>query len=282
MWNPLLRLILAQLGLVNLALMDAPEPWQMGYQDGATPTFEGITELHDQIMFYLIVILLGVGWMLTQTILNFQGSKKLLVHKYHNHGTLIELIWTITPALVLIAIALPSFKLLYLMDEVIDPVMSVKAVGRQWYWSYEYSDYVSDSGESLEFDSYMIPELDLVPGQLRILEVDQKVIVPVDTHLRFIVTGGDVIHSFAVPSLGIKMDAIPGRLNQFSVFINREGVFYGQCSELCGVFHGFMPIVIESVSLPKYISWISTQLTPPPPLDLAYSIFNPGLNQLQE
>lgn len=175
-------------------------------------------------------------------------------------STLIELIWTITPALILIAIAFPSFKLLYLMDEVIAPAMTLKAIGRQWYWSYEYSDYVNENNEGLSFDSYMIPTNDLEPGQLRLLEVDNRVVVPIDTHIRIISTASDVIHSFAVPSLGIKIDAIPGRLNQTSMLLQREGVFYGQCSELCGVWHGFMPIVIEAVSLEKYLTWLNEQL----------------------
>jgi cytochrome c oxidase subunit 2 len=245
--------------MLRMILMDAPEPWQLGYQDGASPAFDGIVELHDHIMFYLIVILLGVGWMLISTMRQYSSSHTHLVHKYHNHGTTIELVWTITPAIVLLAIALPSFKLLYLMDEVIDPVMSVKVVGRQWYWSYEYSDHVSDSGNAIEYDSFMIPEQDIEEGQLRLLEVDNRVVVPVDTHVRFIVTGGDVIHSFAVPSLGVKMDCIPGRLNQLSLTINREGTYYGQCSELCGVYHGFMPIVIEAVSLSQYVAWLHDQ-----------------------
>ena len=163
----------------------------------------------------------------------------------------------------LIAIAFPSFKLLYLLDEVIDPVITVKSIGNQWFWSYEYSDYVNDTGETIEFDSYMVPDSELEPGQLRLLEVDNRVILPVDTHIRFIVTARDVIHSFAVPSLGIKLDALPGRLNQTSVILNREGVFYGQCSELCGVLHYAMPIVIQSVSLDKYLLWLSSQNSPP-------------------
>jgi heme/copper-type cytochrome/quinol oxidase subunit 2 len=179
--------------------------------------------------------------------------------------TLIELIWTITPALILIAIAFPSFKLLYLLDEVIDPVITVKAIGNQWFWSYEYSDYVNDTGETIEFDSYMIPDTELEPGQLRLLEVDNRVILPVDTHIRFIVTARDVIHSFAVPSLGLKLDALPGRLNQTSVILNREGVFFGQCSELCGILHYAMPIVIQSVSLDKYLAFISSSQNSPPP-----------------
>jgi cytochrome c oxidase subunit 2 len=238
---------------------DAPQPWQFGFQDGASPTQEGITELHDTIFFYLVVICFGVLWILSSVIVNFRssGSSEKMVYKYANHGTLIELIWTITPAFVLIAIAFPSFKLLYLMDEVISPSMTIKAAGHQWYWSYEYSDFITDEGESLEFDSYMVPETDLEDGQLRLLDVDNRVVVPIDTHIRFIVTGQDVIHDFAVPSLGLKIDGIPGRLNQTSVLIAREGVFYGQCSEICGVYHGFMPIAIEAVSSEKFLTWVN-------------------------
>nr|QRH18087.1 cytochrome c oxidase subunit 2 [Sporobolomyces sp.] len=239
---------------------DAPYPWQIGFQDRATPTFEGIVELHDTIFFYLVVISFLVFWMLSVIMVKFSTSKVGIVHKYHNHGTLIELVWTITPALILIAIAIPSFKLLYLMDEVNSPTMTVKVAGHQWYWSYEYSDFVSADGESIEFDSYMVPESDLELGQLPLLEVDNRVVVPVDTHIRFIVTGQDVIHDWAVPALGIKMDAVPGRLNQTSVIIQREGTYYGQCSEICGVYHPFMPIVVEAVSLEKYLSWLDSQV----------------------
>jgi cytochrome c oxidase subunit 2 len=258
----MLRFLFNTILTVKVACNDAPQPWQIGFQDGGSPSFEGIIELHDQIMFYLIVILLGVGWMLSSTIRKFNSYHNQIVHKYHNHGTLIELIWTITPALVLIAIAFPSFKLLYLLDEVIDPVITVKAIGNQWFWSYEYSDYVNDIGETIEFDSYMVPDSELEPGQLRLLEVDNRVILPVDTHIRLIITARDVIHSFAVPSLGLKLDALPGRLNQTSVIINREGVFYGMCSELCGIYHFAMPIVIEAVSLESYLLWLSSQNSP--------------------
>ena len=230
--------LLKSLNIISPVWNDAPEPWQLSFQDGASPSYEGIVELHDQIMFYLVIILLGVSWVLSSVILNFNYNSNKIVHKYHNHGTLIELIWTITPALVLIAIAFPSFKLLYLMDEVIDPAMTIKALGHQWYWSYEYSDFVNEDGESIEFDSYLVPTDELEEGQLRLLEVDNRVVVPVGTHIRFIVTGADVIHSFAVPALGLKIDAIPGRLNQTSVLVEREGVYYGQCSEICGVHHG--------------------------------------------
>ena len=238
---------------------DAPEPWQIGFQDAATNVALEISELHNIIFFYLILIAVGTGWILGSVIINYSDSKSPIVYKYCNHGTLIELVWTITPAFILIAIAFPSFKLLYLMDEVISPSMTIKVVGHQWYWSYEYSDFVNDDGESIEFDSYMIPDSDLEDGQLRLLDVDNRVVVPVDTHIRFVVTGADVIHDFAVPSLGLKIDCCPGRLNQTSVLIQREGVFYGQCSELCGVYHGFMPIAVEAVSLDKYLSWLDSQ-----------------------
>ena len=248
--------MLQNIFFLNTIFNDAPHTWQIGFQDSATPGFTGIVELHNTIFFYLVVISVGVFWTLTSIIYYFSSSNNAIVHKYLNHGTLIELIWTVTPALVLIAIAFPSFRLLYLLDEVISPTITIKVVGHQWYWSYEYSDYVNESGESIEFDSYMIPESDLELGQFRLLDVDNRVIVPVDTHIRLIITGADVIHSWAVPSLGVKIDAVPGRLNQTSFLAERTGVFYGQCSEICGVWHGFMPIAVEAVSVQEYLAWI--------------------------
>lgn len=248
--------MLQNISFLNTIFNDAPHPWQIGFQDSAAPGFTGIVELHNTIFFYLVVISVGVFWVLTSLMYYYSSNNNAIVHKYLNHGTLIELIWTITPAFVLIAIAFPSFRLLYLLDEVISPTITIKVVGHQWYWSYEYSDYINDSGESIEFDSYMIPESDLELGQFRLLDVDNRVIVPVDTHIRLIITGADVIHSWAVPSLGVKIDAVPGRLNQTSFLAERTGVFYGQCSEICGVWHGFMPIAVEAVSVQEYLSWI--------------------------
>ncbi len=239
--------------------MDAPSPWGIYFQDSATPQMEGLIELHDNIMYYLIIILFSVGWILVSIMRNYVTLKSPISHKYLTHGTLIELIWTITPAVILILIAFPSFKLLYLMDEVSDPSMSVLAEGHQWYWSYQYPDFLNSENEFIEFDSYIVPESDLEEGRLRMLEVDNRVILPELTHVRLIVTAGDVIHSFSCNSLGIKGDAYPGRLNQVSVFINREGVFYGQCSEICGILHSSMPIVIQSVSLEKFLTWLEEQ-----------------------
>ena len=236
--------------------LDAPTPWGIYFQDSATPQMEGVIELHDIIMYYLVIILFGVGWMLFSIIWNFNHKKSPISHKYLNHGTLIELIWTITPAVVLILIAFPSFKLLYLMDEVNDPSMTIIAEGHQWYWSYQYPDFLDSNNDLIEFDSYIIPDSDLEPGSLRLLEVDNRVVLPELTHVRILITAGDVIHSFAVPSLGIKCDAYPGRLNELSIFINREGVYYGQCSEICGILHSSMPIAIEAISPSKFINWL--------------------------
>jgi cytochrome c oxidase subunit II len=238
---------------------DAPSPWGLYFQDTATPQMEGLVELHDNIMFYLVIVLFAIGWIMLSVIRTYVHEKSPISHKYLNHGTLIELIWTITPALILILIAFPSFKLLYLMDEVSDPAMSVLAEGHQWYWSYQYPDFLTDDGDFIEFDSYLVPESDLAEGGLRMLEVDNRVILPELTHVRFIITAADVIHAFACPALGIKCDAYPGRLNQVSVLINREGTFYGQCSEICGILHSSMPIVIESVSIEKFLSWLEDQ-----------------------
>lgn len=238
---------------------DAPRAWGVYFQDTASPQMEALVELHDNIMFYLVIILFAVGWILISVIKNYANHKFYISNKYTNHGTLIELIWTITPGLILILIAFPSFKLLYLMDEVTDPCLTVFVEGHQWYWSYQYPEFLSDDYEELEFDSYLIPESDLEDGGLRMLEVDNRVILPELTHVRFIVTSGDVIHSYACPSLGIKCDAYPGRLNQVSVLINRQGLFFGQCSELCGILHSSMPIVIESIGLEKFLTWLTEQ-----------------------
>jgi cytochrome c oxidase subunit 2 len=198
---------------------------------------------------------------MVDTTLAFTKDKKAISHKYLIHGTFIEVVWTITPALILVLIAFPSFKLIYLIDEVIDAAITIKVVGHQWYWSYEYSDYANQDGQTIEFDSYIIPTSDLEEGDLRLLEVDNQLVVPTNTHVRCVLTSADVIHCWAVPSLGVKLDCIPGRLNQTSFLANREGIFYGQCSEICGANHAFMPIVVKAVSLDEYCTHIDTMLT---------------------
>jgi cytochrome c oxidase subunit 2 len=258
-WPTAAILFLFATCLPRATFLDAPEPWQLGFQDPATPVAEGIQDLHHDVFFFILVILVFVVWMLGRTIWHFEASKNPIPSKII-HGTTIEIAWTVTPSLILVVIAIPSFALLYSMDEVVDPALTLKAIGRQWYWTYEYSDYSNADDQSLVFDSYMIAEDDLELGQLRLLEVDNRVVVPVQTHIRVIVTAADVLHSWGIPSLGVKCDAVPGRLNQTAFFLKREGVFYGQCSELCGVNHGFMPIVVEGVALQDYLTWISNKL----------------------
>nr|YP_009445900.1 cytochrome c oxidase subunit 2 [Betaphycus gelatinus]ATX68841.1 cytochrome c oxidase subunit 2 [Betaphycus gelatinus] len=259
MINMLKTILIFLLNPIIFVRADVAENWQLGFQDPATPIMEGIINLHHDLMFFICVISIFVSWMLGRTLWHFERKQNPMPSSL-THGTLIEMIWTITPAIILLVIAVPSFSLLYAMDEIISPAITIKTLGHQWYWSYEYSDYMNEDGEAINFDSYMIPEEDLEKGQLRLLEVDNRMVIPVNTHIRIIVTGADVLHSWAVPSLGVKCDAIPGRLNQASLFIKREGVYYGQCSEICGINHGFMPIVVEAVSLPKYVNWISNKL----------------------
>ncbi len=234
--------------IILFSYRDGVEPYQLSFQDSASPVSEQLIFFHDDIMFILVIILVVVGWMMVSAFINKH------YYKYLVEGTTIEIIWTVIPAIILVFIAFPSLQLLYSMDEVIDPSLTIKAIGHQWYWSYEYSD-VED--ESIEFDSYMIPTSDLEDGDLRLLEVDNRVVVPVNTQVRVVITGADVIHCFTVPSLGVKADAVPGRLNQVSFLINRPGVYYGQCSEICGSDHSFMPIVVEGVSQEKFINWVS-------------------------
>lgn len=228
----------------------------LGFQDTATPLAEGIIDLHNHVMFYLVVVFFFVLYMFVSIFLDFykplsfpsssadiSSRQVVLLGVNVTHGLLLEFIWTVTPSILLLFIAIPSFSLLYSMDEVIDPSLTIKAIGHQWYWSYEYGDYFSETGKVLNFDSYMVPSAELEFGHHRLLEVDNPVVLPTDTHVRVLVTAADVLHSWAVPSLGVKSDAVPGRLNQMSIYIKRQGVYYGQCSELCGVNHGFMTYI---------------------------------------
>ena len=237
---------------------DYAHPYQVSFQDPATPVMEGVISFHHDLLFILITIGVFVGWVLFRAIYMFDHKRNPFSSDI-THGATIEVIWTVTPSLILMVIAVPSFALIYSMDEVIDPSVTLKVQGFQWYWVYEYSDYADKSGNAISFESYMVTEDDLKEGQLRLLEVDNRVVLPTNTHLRVLVTAGDVLHCWAIPSFGVKMDACPGRLNQISMFIKRGGVYYGQCSEICGINHGFMPIVVEAVPVEKYVSWVSAQ-----------------------
>jgi cytochrome c oxidase subunit 2 len=266
--------------MINFYNVLESSKWQINFQDPATPIAGRIIEIHNHVFFFLLVILIFVSWMLfrifnsfwahnvtdrfspttqgVQNIMNYWEIRRLfgLSSLKLTHNTTIEIIWTLIPSFILVAIAIPSFGLLYAMDDIIDPEITLKTIGHQWYWSYEYSDYVS-LGKKISFDSYMIPEAELALGQLRLLEVDNSVVLPLGVYIRLNVTAADVLHSWAVPSLGIKIDAVPHRINSGIIFLQRTGVFYGQCSEICGVNHGFMPIVVKSVTINKYLEWLN-------------------------
>nr|YP_009512557.1 cytochrome c oxidase subunit II [Sicyonia lancifer]AXJ93111.1 cytochrome c oxidase subunit II [Sicyonia lancifer] len=220
---------------------------QLGFQDSVSPLMEQLIFFHDHAMVVLILITTLVGYMMASLFYNKFTNRFLL------EGQTIEIIWTVLPAIILIFIALPSLRLLYLLDEVNNPSLTLKAIGHQWYWSYEYSDFLQ-----VEFDSYMIPTNELSTDGFRLLDVDNRTVLPMGTQIRVLVSAADVIHSWTVPALGVKADAIPGRLNQVSFLMNRPGLFYGQCSEICGANHSFMPIVIESVSVNSFLNWVSS------------------------
>lgn len=218
---------------------------QLGFQDAASPLIEELIFFHDHAMTILTLIISLVGYAALSLILNNYTCRSLV------EGQEIETIWTIVPAIILIFLALPSLRLLYLLDEIGDCRLTIKTIGHQWYWSYEYSDFLD-----IEFDAYILPTDELNIGDFRLLEVDHRVVLPIDTDIRTLITSADVIHSWAVPSLGIKADAIPGRLNQVGFFIKYPGIFFGQCSEICGANHSFIPIVIEAVPLSVFMDWI--------------------------
>nr|UCS09564.1 cytochrome c oxidase subunit II [Graphium confucius] len=220
--------------------------YNINFQNGASPLMEQIIFFHDHTLIILIMITILVSYLMMSLFFNKYINRFLL------EGQMIELIWTITPAITLIFIALPSLRLLYLLDELNNPLITLKSIGHQWYWSYEYSDF-----NNVEFDSYMLQYEKNSPMNFRLLDVDNRVVLPMNNQIRILVTATDVIHSWTVPSLGIKIDANPGRLNQTSLFINRPGIFFGQCSEICGANHSFMPIVIESISINNFINWIN-------------------------
>nr|YP_009720924.1 cytochrome c oxidase subunit II [Agapornis nigrigenis]YP_009720937.1 cytochrome c oxidase subunit II [Agapornis pullarius]YP_009720950.1 cytochrome c oxidase subunit II [Agapornis lilianae]QCD14034.1 cytochrome c oxidase subunit II [Agapornis fischeri]QGM79709.1 cytochrome c oxidase subunit II [Agapornis personatus]QGM79696.1 cytochrome c oxidase subunit II [Agapornis nigrigenis]QGM79722.1 cytochrome c oxidase subunit II [Agapornis lilianae] len=222
---------------------------QLGFQDASSPIMEELVEFHDHALMVALTICSLVLYLLTLMLMEKLSSNTMDAQE-------VELIWTILPAIVLILLALPSLQILYMMDEIDKPDLTLKAIGHQWYWSYEYTDF-----KDLSFDSYMTPTTELPLGHFRLLEVDHRMVVPTESPIRMIITADDVLHSWAVPSLGVKTDAIPGRLNQTSFITTRPGVFYGQCSEICGANHSFMPIVVESTPLTHFETW-SSALTP--------------------
>lgn len=219
----------------------------LGLQDRASPLMEQLIFFHDHVIVVLILITTLVGYMMSRLFFNSFINRFLLENQT------IEIIWTVLPALILIFIALPSLRLLYLLDEVNNPSVTLKSIGHQWYWSYEYSDF-----SQLEFDSFIVPTDELGEAGFRLLDVDNRAVLPFNTQIRVLVRAADVIHSWTVPALGVKVDAIPGRLNQIRFLISRPGLFYGQCSEICGANHSFIPIVVERVSVKSFLSWVTS------------------------
>nr|CAI59723.1 cytochrome c oxidase subunit II [Micropsectra calcifontis] len=215
----------------------------LGMQDSNSPIMEQLNFFHDHSLLILILVTTLVGYLMMALFFNQLNNRFLL------HGQTIEVIWTILPAIVLLFIAFPSLRILYLLDEINNPSITLKTIGHQWYWSYEYSDF-----NNIEFDSYMTSSNNL--NSFRLLDVDNRIVLPINNQIRILVTATDVLHSWTIPSLGVKIDANPGRLNQTNFFINRPGLYFGQCSEICGANHSFMPIVIESVPSNFFVKWI--------------------------
>ena len=235
---------------------DAPELFQLRFPDPATTIMEGLIEFNKHILFVIIMIVILVGWLLFSTVSNYDEFNTPKSQSFF-HSNELEIVWTSLPALTLLSLASPSFNLLYSMDEVSTPEISVKVIGHQWFWSYEISDFdkvmtCNGSDKTLKYTCYLLTGEEFYKknnaGFFRMLETNKRLVLPSNTHLRLLVTSVDVLHSWTIPSFGVKVDACPGRLNQVNMFLKRVGIFFGQCSEICGVNHGFMPIVALVVS----------------------------------
>lgn len=245
--------------ILPVVFFDAATNWQFGFQDPGSYIMEAIIDLHHDILFFLIWAVVLVGYLLWEFVIRPSRAESAKIDLFTlpskiQHHTLLEVVWTVIPTIILILIAIPSFTLIYALEEIGRTAYTVNVTGNQWYWNYE----VLGGNVDLIFDSIMVPEADLTQGELRLFEVDERLKMPTDSLIRLLITSVDVLHSFAVPSLGIKMDACPGRMNQMSVFIKRAGTYYGQCSEICGINHAFMPIVIEAVDILSYYDWFLT------------------------
>ena len=244
---------------LNFLFCEAAENFQNNFQEPATSEMDGIYLFNCHLLFVIISIVLIVWWLLYLIYANFLDQSNTVVFNF-THASSIEIIWTTIPALILLSLASPSFSLLYSLDEITNPEITLKIFGHQWYWSYEISDYKICSSEekSLKFSSYLLTNDFLKEhnnlGFFRLLETNKRIFFPSNTHIRLLITAVDVLHSWTIPSFGVKVDACPGRLNQANLFIKRFGIFFGQCSEICGVNHGFMPIVAVVCSINNYYS----------------------------
>jgi cytochrome c oxidase subunit 2 len=245
---------LAVIGLLGIAFAGTsfatePHPWQLGMQEPGSPVKASIEAFHDLLLVIITLITIFVLGLMLYTIWRFRAAANPAPTRTA-HNTLLEVAWTAIPVLILVVIAIPSFKLLYFGDRTPNAEMTVKVVGHQWYWSYEYPDH-----GNFTFDSYMVAESDIKPGQRRLLEVDNRVVVPVGTNVRILVAGTDVIHSWFVPALGVQIYAMPGRLNETWLNVDKPGVYYGQCNQICGINHAYMPIAVEALSKEDFARW---------------------------
>ena len=237
------------IGGAALAATGHPEPWQLGFQDSASPVMDDIVWFHNFLLWLIAAITVFVFALLVIVVVKFNARANPVPSRV-THNTTIEVLWTVIPVLILVTIAVPSFRLLFYQLKIPPADLTVKATGKQWFWSYSYPD------SKIEFDSLMVQDKDLKPGQPRLLAVDNEMVVPVNKTVRVLVIGADVIHSFSIPSFGVKIDAIPGRLNETWFKAEREGMYYGQCSQLCGRDHAFMPLSIRVVSEKEYSAWL--------------------------
>ena len=242
--------VIGTLAAATIAVAAEPKPWQLGFQPPATPVKDRLSAFHDELLIIITLITIFVLGLLVYVMWRFNQQRNPVPSRT-SHNTVIEMLWTVVPVLILISIAIPSFKLMYYMDRVPNPEMTIKVTGHQWYWSYEYPDQ-----GGLAFDSNIIPEDQLKAGQKRLLDVDNPLVVPADTIIRVTVTGTDVIHSWFVPSFGVQEYAIVGRLNESWMKIEHPGTYYGQCNQICGVNHAFMPIKVEAIPKDAFQRWL--------------------------
>lgn len=250
-----------------VTICDASISWQTDFQEAATPSMEGIINFNHTLSFVIIFIIAFVSWLILNTIYFYLESVNSVSTKF-THSNELEIVWTSIPAIILLFLATPSFSLLYSMDEISDPTITLKVIGHQWYWSYEFSDYnyflcgTNNESTQLKYDCYMT-NLETMPekqGYFRLLETNKRILLPIKTHIRLLVSSADVLHSWTVPSFGVKVDACPGRLNQLNLFLKRTGLFFGQCSEICGVNHAFMPIAVVGVEQKIYSMFLYEQM----------------------
>ena len=244
-------LIICSFFLIQEALANQPKDWQLGFQNPASSGMKDIVNFHNNLLLPIIIaISVFVLFLMIYTCVRFRASANPNPSK-RTHNVTVEILWTLIPCFILIVMAVPSFKILYTQDTIPKADVTIKAIGYQWYWGYEYPD------ENIIFDSYMIETKDLKVGQPRLLTVDNEVIVPVNKVVKVLITANDVLHAWALPSFGVKRDAVPGRVNETWFKADKEGTYYGQCSELCGIKHAFMPITVKVVSDEEYQEWLS-------------------------